>query len=143
MPRFRSERDTTRDAYGNTITTDWTYKARDNAFHEAVDKLVEDEDLAYFREIYPRRIPKRTGRLAASQWRMVKREWNRPGHRLVTQYGFTNDTRYAWILEHGGRGKKNAGNRRKGAGRIAAIWRTIRRRRNPRLQQVMERVYGD
>ena len=140
MPRYRKEVDVTRTAGGLTrgseVRWEYTYKAQGRAFHEAIKKRT-DQFFDNFRGTYARRVPKRTGRLS--------RGFNQRGFK---QYGQTisvnslnTDVPYAYVVEHGGRGRHHAGTRR--AGHIRRIFGTERRKlvRDVR-QRIVPGIYG-
>ena len=128
MPTYRKEVDRRGiqegPMRGTVVTWEWTYKAQDVAFHNAVTDYVENTFFPNFRRSYSRRAPERTGALRRGFQSRVLKRYGKPETVVVRWLRTT--VRYAYIVEHGGRGRHHAGTRR--AGHMRRIFGTERRK---------------
>ena len=140
MARFRKEVDRIGTAPGAVTTIEYTYNARNNAFHDAIGKRTR-ELFDNFEKSYGRRAPRRTGRLVGG-WKLRSRRIYKRGRVVrVSERTLTTDVPYERIVEAGGRGKRYAGTRRSGFRR--RVFNTERRKLRSDVKGIVERIYGD
>ena len=142
MPEYSRERDVIRSrsrgpTAGSQITIDYTYNARNEAFHDGVEELAK-QFFANYRQSYSRRVGKRTGRLSQGFNRRTTKRYGREV--VVSEEGLSTRVPYAFIYEYGGRGLHYKGSRR--SGQIRRVFNTERRKLAREAKTLAERIYG-